>query len=332
MKKKTNLLIAFAILIAFTLGFLIGITIEYPQVDHDEISGTIGKVNNYRNTKITEGDIRLKNELLADTSLQRSVKNYMNFFYVRALELENNIGFAVKEASAVAQFKINNANQIMALESYGKFLSAARQDLLFAVVACQTPEETEPSLLSHSIAQAKNIIAQLNYRSKAVLNFIMQLDLFIQETKTGSFPGLKKAHDLLAYNEMVSSVVLNDQVLLKFFEKKKLFDSNLESPGKINVREAIKQDMEKLNIPGHFADAEKLNLNNIQESLNIFDVEIFRATVRQDAEHLGFLDEETLKANFPDAEKLGGKYPYDAAKLQDFMDSETLNSILEWLN
>jgi hypothetical protein len=333
MKKKTNLLIAFAILLAFTLGFLIGITLDYPKVEDDEISGTIGKVANYRNVKITDSDIRLQNELLADTSLQKSLKNYMDFFYLKAIELENNIGFAVEQASAVAQFKINNANQIMALESYGKFLSTARQNLLAAVIACQSPEKTEAALLSHSISQAKNVIAQLNYRGKAVINFIMQLDLFIRDTKAGNFPGLKKAYDLLAYHEMVSSIVLNDQVLMKFFDKKRLFDgSDMESPGKVNVQDAIKQDMEKLNIDGHWANAEKLNLNNIQESLNIFDVEIFRATVCQDAEQLGFLDAETLKANFPDTEKLGGKYPYDAAKLQDFMDSETLNSIMDLLN
>ncbi|HBL75675.1 MAG: hypothetical protein A2W90_17225 [Bacteroidetes bacterium GWF2_42_66] len=308
MKKSKTLFIAFGFVAALGVGFLIGISVNYPRVDTDEIFGTIGKVNNYRNIKITEGDIQLKNELLADTSLQKLVKNYMDFFYLRALELENNIGFAVEQASAVAQFKINNTNQIIALESYGKFLSTARQDLLAAVIVCQSPEKTEPALLGHSISQAKNIIAQLNYRSKAVLNFITELDIFIQETKTGSFPGLKKAHDLLAYNEMVSSVVLNDQVLMKFFDKKKLFDNKLELPGKINVQEAIKQDMEQLHMPGYWANAEKLSLKDMQESLNIFDVE--KLGIIRDAEHLGLVD---------------------ATKLESFrFDSETFNSF--WMD
>ncbi|MEN6453887.1 MAG: hypothetical protein ABFD10_06485 [Prolixibacteraceae bacterium] len=316
MKKKTNLLLAFAILIAFTLGFLIGIAIDYPKVEDDEISGTIGKVTNYRNVKITDSDIRLQNELLADTSLQKSLKNYMDFFYLKAIELENNIGFAVEQANAVAQFKINNANQIMALESYGKFLSTARQNLLAAVIACQSPEKTEAALLSHSISQAKNVIAQLNYRGKAVINFIMQLDLFIQDTKAGNFPGLKKAHDLLAYHEMVSSIVLNDQVLMKFFDKKRLFDSNMESPGKVNVQDAIKQDMEKLHLSGHWADAEKLSLNDIQENLNMVEAEL-SGTVRTDAEHLGLADTERLRMDFFNAETLG---IFDVEKLQNDMN------------
>ncbi|MGV8136409.1 MAG: hypothetical protein AB2L20_14460 [Mangrovibacterium sp.] len=317
MKKKTNLLIVSAILIAFTLGFLIGIAIDYPKVEDDEISGTIGKVTNYRNVKITDSDIRLQNELLADTSLQKSLKNYMDFFYLKAIELENNIRFAVEQAGAVAQFKINNANQIMALESYGKFLSTARQNLLAAVIACQSPEKTEAALLSHSISQAKNVIAQLNYRGKAVINFIMQLDFFIRDTKAGDFPGLKKAHDLLTYHEMVSSIVLNDQVLMKFFDKKRLFDSNMESAGKINVQEAVKEDMEKLNNRGDYlADIQSLNLNDIQENLNMVEAEL-SGTVRMDAERLNLADTERLRMDFLNAEILG---IFDVEKLQNDMN------------
>ncbi|MDX9880997.1 MAG: hypothetical protein RBS73_02960, partial [Prolixibacteraceae bacterium] len=94
MKKSKNLFVIFGIIAALVAGFLIGISVEYPRLNNDELSGTIGKVSNYRNTKVTEADIELKNDLLADSVMRHSVKNFMNFYYVRALELGKNIDFA----------------------------------------------------------------------------------------------------------------------------------------------------------------------------------------------------------------------------------------------
>ena len=195
MKKKNNLLIALGIIAALTIGFLIGISVNYPRLNNHEISGTIGKVKNYRNTKATEADIELKNDLLADSVMLHSVKNFMNFYYVRALELGKNIDFAVAEANKNEAFKNKNASEITALENYGKFLGAARKDLLVAVAACRSAAGADPAFLRNAIAQANNMVAQMNYRNSAVLNFITSLDSFIQETGAGKNAGLNKAHD-----------------------------------------------------------------------------------------------------------------------------------------
>ncbi len=229
---------------------------------------------------------------MSDSALQESVKAYMDFFYVRIANLENNINFAVKEARSVAAFRINNANQITALESYGKFLATVRKDLLFAVVACESPQETEPSLLTHSIVQANNIIAQMNYRSRAVLNFIIELDVFIQESRTNCPPGLKKAHDLLAYHEMVSSVILKDQVLQKFFEKKEIYAKDLKLAEPTDLMGIIKKDIESLKLKDHFG-----------------------------AKNLESITAETLKSpNRAETEATA----WDVTKLQDFLESEAL--------
>ena len=343
MKKKNNLLIALGIIAALTIGFLIGISVNYPRLNNHEISGTIGKVKNYRNTKATEADIELKNDLLADSVMLHSVKNFMNFYYVRALELGKNIDFAVAEANKNEAFKNKNASEITALENYGKFLGAARKDLLVAVAACRSAAGADPAFLRNAIAQANNMVAQMNYRNSAVLNFITSLDSFIQETGAGKNAGLNKAHDLLVYNEVASSLVLKDKAVLKFFDKKKLYSKDLAT-APVNIAENIQNDMEQLRLKDteqlNFLDAEKLGalsewINDAEKlGLGIFDAEklgSFRDTEQLggitffDTEKLGvgFFDTEKLGAGFTDAENLGA---WDSEKL-GFLDNEQLGGI-----
>jgi len=44
MKTNSKLMIGFAIVAALVVGFLIGLFVEYPKVDPDQLSGTIGRV------------------------------------------------------------------------------------------------------------------------------------------------------------------------------------------------------------------------------------------------------------------------------------------------
>lgn len=304
--KRTNLLIVFAVILSLIVGFVIGISVDYPRVDENELSGTIGKVKNYRNTKTTEADIELKDELLSDTTLLKSVRNYMTFHYLRALKLGENIDFAVKEAVSSEEFSSQNAGLIAALEDYSKLLSTARKNLLMTTVICKSAGEASPALLRQSILEANNLIAQINYGNKTVLGFVNKLDAFIQEKGTGSYPQLNKAHDLLMLNEIGSSLLTRDKALLKFFDKKKLYSRDLKSQGP-DIRQTVLRDLETLSLQAldqeklGIADAEKLGAMD-QEKLGIAD-----------AEKLGTLDQEKL--GFLNAEKLGGIGALDAEKL-----------------
>jgi len=73
MKKKNKLLMVFGFIFAILVGFLIGISVDYPEVNNKSVSGTIGKINNYRNSQSSKSDITLQNELTSDTSKLISV-------------------------------------------------------------------------------------------------------------------------------------------------------------------------------------------------------------------------------------------------------------------
>lgn len=312
---KNNLLIGIVIVAALAIGFLIGISVESPRLNKNNVSGTIGKVNNYRNTKTTEADIELKNELLADSLTQKLLVNYMNFFYARSCELGNNIDFATREAIANEAFKSKNGQLIDALEAYGKFLGSARKDLLLVVANCQSLEKAEPVFLRSSIAQANNTIAQMSFKNSVVLQFITGLESFIQENGVESSSKLAEAHDLLTYNEISASLALKDKVLLKYFDKKKLYSKGLKSSEQTNYKEIIERDMESLGAN----DSEKLG-GIVYTDVEKLGFKIF------DNEKLGtgFTDSEKLGAVEMDTEKLGGTGVWDAEKLGVWNDSEQL--------
>ena len=78
MKKRNGLLLTLAVIASLAIGFLIGIMVDIPKTDNTQVAGTIGKIQNYKNVKITEQDIQLKNELMADSVLLKAIGNYFN--------------------------------------------------------------------------------------------------------------------------------------------------------------------------------------------------------------------------------------------------------------
>lgn len=330
--KRTNLLIVFAVILSLIIGFVIGISVDYPRVGENGLSGTIGKVKNYRNTKATEADIELKDELLSDTTLLNSVRNYMTFHYLRAVKLGENIDFAVKEAVATEEFRNQNAGLIAALEDYSKLLSTARKNLLMTTVVCKSAGEASPALLRQSILEANNLIAQIKYGNKTVLGFVNKLDAFIQEKGPGSYPQLNKAHDLLMLNEIGSSLLTRDKALLKFFDKKKLYSRDLKSQGS-DIRQTVLRDLETLSLQAldqeklGIADAEKLGIHD-QEKLGFYDQEKLGLLNAEKLDGIGALDAEKLGVF--DSEKLAGIEIADSEKLGlfGFLDAEKLGLLV----
>ena len=337
MKKNSKLMMALAIVATFIVGFLAGLLIEYPKVNQDEISGTIGKVTNYRNTKATEADIELQNDLKTDKKMQQSVSTYMTFYYTKSIEFGKTIVFAVEQAKADKTFADKHLTQIEAVEKYAEFLAASRKDLLMATLVCQSVEASSPEMLRNAIAQANNIIAQMNHRNSTVISFIECLDAYILKTGRATNENLNRAHDMLVYNQIGNSLITKDKVLIKYFDKKQLFAKETKT-NPTDVKGCMIKDMEALNII-YYTDMEKLGcwdkdklglksdsdklgrmMINDNEKLGhiISDMETFGGIIALDAEKLGtgFTDTEKLGAGFTDSERLG------------FLDAEKLGTRL----
>lgn len=84
MKKKQALIIASAVVV---LVAILIISQYYPPVDDSDSSGTIGKVDKYRDSKTKQEDIILRNEFLKDTTALKSTIMVIDKYHVFLLGL-----------------------------------------------------------------------------------------------------------------------------------------------------------------------------------------------------------------------------------------------------
>jgi hypothetical protein len=326
MKKTGNLFVVLGIIAALVVGFLIGISVDFPKLNNQTLSGTIGKVKNYRNTQVSEVDIQLKNELVTDTAKLKNLRSYFNFYYVGALKMSFDADMAVKEAVAVGPFQNANKTLIASMESYGKFLLSARSDLMLALSACSSVGDADPIQLRNALNQAQNVVAQINYRDRVVLDFVKALSSFIMLEKAGQYKGLEQAHDILVVNEIFTAAITKNKVVLKYLDKTTFFAKSRENHKGIDQQKLsmmIQQDMEKLGLENRLMDTEKLNSTDAEklggkdsEQLGFYQDASKLSSISADAERLGAVltnDVEKLAWGCGDAESL--KFTFDAEKL-----------------
>ena len=318
MKTKKRVLSALAIVLVFVAGYALGLVLDVPNVRNDQLGGTIARLGNYRNTKANEAEIALKNDLLTDKDQREIVNAYINFYYAKAAAFANSLEFAVDQTKAVPAFAAPGRNS-SAVNTYLRFLRESRKELLMASLQCQAVENTDPAALRNSLNQANNVIARMNQGNAVVLDYIDQLDKFLQENGTSAYPELSKAHDQLVLDQLGSLLISKDKMLIKYFDKKRMY-TQAAGEETFNLKEAMIQDMQKLSAIYPF-DMEKLGLWDKEMLGRILDKEELGL---KELEELGFHDNEKLGAIFTEREQLGTTFT-DAEQLgMGFYDSEQL--------
>lgn len=321
MKKRSKLLITLGILIALAIGFLIGLSVEYPKANNDELSGTITKIKNYRNSQNSKSDIQIQNELVSDTARLKKVRKTLNYYYLTSVKMANDVQYAIKTANSIEDFKTSQKEQIESLTNYEKFLSSARTDLLLTISVCENPDKTDAQIFMELINQAYNVVAQMNYKNRIVLEFIDKLSEFAKKNNSAVSEELLTVHDLLVLNELNSALLTNDKTLLSSLDKKEFLSNvkNIKTYDNGKISKLIIQDVESL---GAVLDSETLGYWD-SEKLGVFDQEKLGQALLFDSEKLGrVLDAEKL--NWFDSEKLG---VVNDSEYLGFLDAEQLGSL-----
>ena len=303
-------MIAAGVVAGLIIGFLVGIAVDYPKVEDEELAGTITKVDKYRNIKVSETDIRLQNDLVSDTASLRVLRNYITYHYLDAIQIAGNISKAVTEANGAEAFKAFGTRQIKELNSYGAYLASTRGYFLAALAAVRDAKNTDPALIRNSLNQINNVIAQKNYRSRVVVDFINQAESFLASNKSGDYEGLRQAHDILAVDMVNASLITGDKVMQKFLGKKPLLTDyrKLRWYDHDATMKQVQHDIEQM---GAWSESEKLRIVDA-EKLGVLDAEKMGVVIA-DAEKLGALDAEKM-GMAADAEKMGYYY-LDAQQL-----------------
>jgi hypothetical protein len=135
MKKCSTTTSILLILLALVVGFFAGTMIDFPAPEQEDLSGTIGKVSKYRNVKMTEEDVQLRNELLKDTVRLAQYEKYLMYHYYHSLRTSDDVEKVLERTTSVDAFHQTYYPYADALKSFSTYLEKARLDILNAVQA-----------------------------------------------------------------------------------------------------------------------------------------------------------------------------------------------------
>ncbi len=238
MKKSSKLIIGIIIALSFAIGFLVGIVLNIPPQKDSDLAGTIGKINNYRNVKISDGDIKLRSDLMKDEKLLKKYKDYYNFQYSSSAKLGISIDNALDASSKDSEFSSTYPKEIIALTNFKNFLKEARKDLLIALSVLNNIYESDQVSISSLINNANNAVAQIRYRETIVGDFVLSIETYLSKNKVKEYTQLKKAHDMLLLNQFSNAVITQNKPMLKFLDKKEFFATAKELKNEYSIETA----------------------------------------------------------------------------------------------
>ncbi len=294
MKKKNTTQTLLIVIVALVAGFLIGFSINNLPPYDDDLAGSIGKVDRYRNVKITEDDIMLRNELVDDAEKRTQYGNYLMYYYYRSLKTSTDVEQVLELSSKVDDFSNYHVPYATALNSFSAYLESARQDLLRAVGLVMDIENQSNVPIIQELNQAQNAISRIRNHDATLMNFMDAIGSYIQEHPDASIPELKDAHDILAINLMQSALLTQNKPVLSYLERKKM-----------------------LNEKGDYA-----------EVISSSSLESFQSMLLLDAENLGLFSMEQLGLGFTDMEKLHVLYNTEQLSGIVWTDAENLRAVL----
>ncbi len=215
MKTKRSIVVTIGLLIGFVIGLMVGITLTNPGLSLMEAAGTIGKMDSYRNVRVTEQDIELRNELMSDASMKDAYQSYLLYEYTMNVKMADDIQFAIHEADRVSGFRSANVRIIERMEDYAMFLDNARLLILEAVGVINELDGRSQVAIRSVLNNAGNAMAQTTYRSTVLFDFIDGVQRFIATNGRATHPQLALAHDKLYANLLAKALVNENRPVLK---------------------------------------------------------------------------------------------------------------------
>jgi hypothetical protein len=338
MKSSTKVLIGVIIALGIIIGFFIGISVDYPKTDKSELAGTIGKMSNYRNVKVTDNDIQLRSDLLSNQMLLKSYRQFYTFHYTSCVKFCDDINFAIKAAENAPQFREDYTMEIENVKQFQQTLEQARKDLLLAVTSLQQLSDVNENNLTQIINNANIAVAQIKYKENCLLTFVESIEKFIGGNNPYEFSELIKAHDLFALNQLIIAAVTNDKPMLKAYNNKQLLASHegisITCSNEL-LKSALQNDFNLLqsdlknNEILKMGDASQINLLQGQMNEIIPAIEKLGVIICSSSQSLGDLicygSSENLGNTFLSSEKLGMD---NTEKIGLILNTEKLGVIL----
>ena len=256
MKKYTLTHLGIVAGVSLVAGLLIGIAFFSSSNSSDLLSGSIGKVDRYRNVQVTEEDILLRNELTEDTTKRSQYEKYLTFYYYQSVKTANDVDNVLQLTSVVPEFSSINEMYKGRLEKAGTSIEKARLDILNALNMLLLIDEQPNIPVIDYLNKANNGVARLKSYDELLLDFMNTIAIFMEGHRSGDFPELQDAHDILALNVIQSAILTQNKPVLNYLDKKKLMNDKegiKELMGSVVINSfsnQVLQDIESLNAIG----------------------------------------------------------------------------------
>ncbi len=324
MKAKNLVPVLLGVIIAFAVGLMVGITLTNPGMSLREATGSIGRIDQYRNIQITEEDIELRNDLLEDAQMREAYEQYLTFEYGNNIRLGEDIRHAINAAQSAGEFATANRRTLEKLEDYAMFLDNARLRILEAIGTLDQIEERDKIAIRSILNDAGNAMAQTVFRSNVLFDYMNGVEVFFDTASKADYPDLANAHDRLFANLIQINMVNENRPVLEHLLAKELMDEEGEL-AQLDAQILFDaQTLEDLII----MDAEQLGFFDAEQLQDIlFDNEALLSGPG------GFLDMQQLNITIMDAENLGAFFDteqlgllLDSEQLQGTLDAEQLNA------
>ncbi|MEI6049884.1 MAG: hypothetical protein WCS03_13345 [Bacteroidota bacterium] len=228
MKTKTKLLFAIGLMAALCIGFLIGISVDYPKLDVSELAGTFGKAEKFHKVQMTAKDIQLRSELLKDTAQLRNMIQGLVYFSIFTGDVCKDIDLTVIAFKAKGMGSLAGESEaVKALQDYSDFIRNNNKALNSTIALLTGFYMSDTSSLSQDVE--KNLkdfgtyVNGLNQKNMVLSQSLKSIDNFILTGKTlqantTELTQLKSIRDqllikglqlggLIGNNEQVSSMI-----------------------------------------------------------------------------------------------------------------------------
>ncbi|MBU1369571.1 MAG: hypothetical protein KJ578_13060 [Bacteroidetes bacterium] len=350
MKKNNALKPILFIVLGLVAGILIGMSINGLPPRDSDLAGSIGKVDNKRNVRITENDILLRNELAEDTAKLVQYQHYLSYIYYKSLKSSTDVERVISLTADNQEF-LASLNLSQTLDDYLTYLNIARADLLKALHAVENPDMATETPIIQYLNDAQNAASRIYSNEEIFLTYMDGIENWLAKYPEKDNKNLKEAHDLLAFNVLQNALIAQDKPLLKYIEDKKMVSNNqslynvlndtiqkndiqaymeIDNAGITNFNalssQKILKNMEQMNMVASSLGSaiSLLVLLNDAEAINSFEK---LGTGFTDQQKINAINEQQALGAINDQQKLGAGFT-DQQKLQAINDQQKLNSFL----
>ncbi|HEY5511113.1 MAG TPA: hypothetical protein VIK10_08800 [Prolixibacteraceae bacterium] len=207
MKTKVKLIFALSLIATLFIGFMIGISVDYPNPKKSDLAGTFGKAEKFRKVQMTEKDIQLRSDMVKDTAKLRSMIQGLIYFSLFTEELRTNLDLCTISFSAQGMgTQPGESNKINVMKDYSDFIRNNNSSLNATIVMLSTFYGKEGGDASQDVERTLqdfgNYVNNMNKKDSILSQVLVNMDDYLLNSKTlqsrkAEFSQLKSIRDQL---------------------------------------------------------------------------------------------------------------------------------------